>query len=69
MTRITFARIGKSEPVCLAVEELVTYLKAIDIELMVDVRLYEKYDASVKNVIWVGVDEAFSSLVPPVRDA
>ncbi|MBQ9735663.1 MAG: DUF4838 domain-containing protein [Clostridia bacterium] len=69
MKRITLARIGYDKTVCFAVDELVKYLKAIDIELMIDVRLYDRYDAAVRDVIWVGVDDALVPLVPPVRDA
>ena len=69
MTRITLARIGKNKTVCYAVEELVRCLKVIDVELMIDVRLYDAFDSAVENVIWVGVDKALAPLVPPVRDA
>lgn len=68
MTRITLARIGKHETVRYAVEELVKYLKLIDIELMIDVRLYDAYDPTVGGVIWVGEDPAFDSLLLPVED-
>lgn len=68
MTRITLARIGKHETVRYAVEELNKYLKRIDPELMIDVRLYDAYDASVENVIFVGEDPAFDALLLPVAD-
>ena len=68
MTRITFARIGKNETVRYAVEELVKYLKLIDIELMIDIRLYDAYDPTVEKVIWVGEDPAFDALLLPVDD-
>ena len=68
MTRITLARIGNHETVRYAVEELVKYLKLIDIELMIDVRLYDAYDPTVARVIWVGEDPAFDSLLLSVED-
>ena len=68
MTRITLARIGKHPTVRYAVEEMVRYLKQIDIELMIDVRLYDAYDPTVGGVIWVGEDPAFDSLLLPVED-
>lgn len=68
MTRITLARIGANETVKYAVGELADYLKKIDNELFVDIRTYGAYDATVKNVIWVGTDAAFESLLLPVED-
>ncbi|MBR7182085.1 MAG: DUF4838 domain-containing protein, partial [Clostridia bacterium] len=68
MTRVTLARIGGNQTVRYAVSELFDYLKKIDNELLVDIRSYEAYDPSVKNVIWVGTDEAFDGLLLPVED-
>ena len=68
MVRITLARIGAHQTVRFAVEELRRYLKKIDPSLMVDVRLYDAFDPSVKRVIWVGLDAALSDRVPAVKD-
>ena len=68
MTRITLARIGADQTVKYATEELFAYLKRIDNELFVDIRTYDAFDASVKNVIWVGVDAALDGLLLPVAD-
>jgi hypothetical protein len=68
MTRVTLARIGGNQTVRYAVSELFDYLKKIDNDLLVDIRSYAAYDASVKNVIWVGTDEAFDGLLLPVED-
>ena len=68
MVRITLARIGKHQTVCFATEELRRYLKKIDGKLLVDIRLYDAHDPAVKNVIWVGLDDAFAGRVPQVKD-
>ncbi|MBQ2890672.1 MAG: hypothetical protein IJE44_03390, partial [Clostridia bacterium] len=68
-TRVTLARIGSDETIRYAVEELYSYLKKIDKSLFVDVRFYPEYDESVKNVIWVGMDDAFSANLLDVKDS
>lgn len=68
MIRITIARIGCNKTVIYAVEELMKYLKAIDQNLMVDLRLYDAYAPNVKNVIWVGEDLAFDAHLPQVAN-
>ena len=60
--RITFARIGADETIRFAVEELEKYLYKIDNEIMVDIRLYDAYDKSVNNVIWVGAIPDFDGM-------
>jgi len=57
--RITLAKIKGNKTVDFAFDELVKYLKLIDSELIVDERLYDKYDESIEKVIWVGLDEHF----------
>ena len=55
MTTITLAKIGTHPTVNYAVDELARYLKMIDRRLLIDQRTYDKYDADIKNVIWVGL--------------
>ena len=55
MTTITLAKIGNHQTVSYAVDELARYLKLMDKSLLVDQRTYLAYDASVENVVWVGL--------------
>ncbi|MBR5460324.1 MAG: DUF4838 domain-containing protein [Clostridia bacterium] len=67
--RITLARIGNHKTVVFAAEELNKYLKLIDPELFIDVRVYEKYDETLEGLLWVGMDDSFTAEMPKVKDA
>lgn len=68
MTRITLARIGKNATVQYAVDELFDYLKKMDPQLYVDIRVYKEYDPFVKKVIWVGESPTFDAFLPEVTN-
>ena len=57
---VTIARIGSHQTVCMAADELKHYLNALDPEALVDVRIYDAYDASLPKLLWVGLDEKLS---------
>ena len=61
--RIAIAKIGESKTVAYAASELYRYLKKIDRSLIIDMASYERYDESIKNVIFVGLmsDECLPS--------
>ncbi len=61
MTTITLAKIGAHKTVSYATDELARYLKMMDKRLLIDQRTYDKYDANVKNVIWVGLTPLVAS--------
>ncbi len=53
--RITVAKIGSSETVSYAVNELIRLIKEMDSTVTLDVRKYASYDEKVKNALWVGM--------------
>ena len=55
MTTITLAKIGTHKTVSFAANELARYLKTMDKYVLIDQRIYDKYDATLTNVIWVGL--------------
>ncbi|MBQ8249157.1 MAG: DUF4838 domain-containing protein [Clostridia bacterium] len=65
---ITIARIGAHRTVKFAADELRRYLKLMDSNIIVDVRLYEEYDASQSDLLWVGMSEKFAEKLPIVED-
>ncbi len=52
---ITFAKIGNNQTVDFAYNELKRILKQMDPLCFIDGRIYEEYDGTVKNVIWLGL--------------
>ena len=57
MNLITIAKISTNQTIAYAVEELARYLKMMDKKFFIDQRTYDKYDESVPNVIWVGLND------------
>ena len=53
--RLIIAKIGNSETVSFAVEELKRLIKEMDATLTLDVRKYASYNETVKNALWVGL--------------
>lgn len=66
--RIRLGQIGDSQTICFAVQELVSYLKKMDSELVVDILKTNKRQAWFDNVIWVGLDSSFLSEVEGIRN-
>lgn len=54
--KLIIAKIGKDATVSYAMEELIRCLKTMDPTLFIEQRTYEERDASLKNVLWVGLD-------------
>lgn len=54
--RFTVAKTENTSTVSFALSELVRLAKQMDPHIAADVRQYSAYDASVKNIIWVGFD-------------
>ncbi len=53
---LTVARIGKSETVKFAATELRRLLRQMDSSKLIDIRVYDKCDTSLTDIIWVGLD-------------
>ncbi len=53
---MTIARIGSSETIKFASDELVRLLRTMDRSLFIDSRVYREKDASRNDILWVGVD-------------
>jgi len=68
INNITIGRLGENKTVCMAAEELKKYLNLMDAKTLVDIRIYEKYDKALPNVLWVGTDEVLSHNLKPVKD-
>lgn len=66
---ITIARIGNGRTVKFAAEELRRYLKLLDTKTVVDVRIYDNYDPSKTNFIWLGMSDKFADRLPSVKDS
>ncbi len=66
---ITIARIGSNRTVKFAAEELRKYLKMLDSKTIVDIRLYDEYDASRTNFIWLGMSDKFADKLLKVKDS
>ncbi len=66
---ITIARIGNSRTAKFAAEELRKYLKMLDGKTIVDIRLYDDYDSSRTNFIWLGMSDKFADKLPKVNDS
>lgn len=65
---IMIARLGKSEPVLFAAEELRRYFRLMDPGSDVGILTAERYDPQRENLLWVGEDEAFAPLLPGVEN-
>ncbi len=66
---ITLARIGRHPTVKFAVDQLRRYLKLIDSDVIVDVRLYDDYNGDNSDLLWVGMSDKFADKLPSVEDA
>jgi len=66
--KIRFGQIGENETVKFAVNELKRCLSKMDDKLIIDILTVKKVDESLQNIIWVGVDDAFESVLPKVAD-
>ncbi len=69
MKTVTIARIGDHKTVAYAADELIKYLKAADTTAMIEHTVYDDYDETVKNVLWLGTSDKFNSFLPAVDDA
>lgn len=67
-TTVTVARIGNQPTICFAVDELVKYLKIMDVDAIVDQTIYKDYDGNRKDVLFVGISTAFEPLFSVVKD-
>ena len=56
--RLILAQIGEHKTVRFAVKEIARLIKAMDNTVALDIRKYKTVDTSVKNAVWVGVDDA-----------
>ncbi len=56
--RLILAAIGNNQTVNFAVEEIVRLIKKMDKNLTLDVRRYFDKDETVKNALWVGLDNS-----------
>jgi hypothetical protein len=65
MSDIRIGRLGNSQLIRFAADELLRCLKSMEPGAAVAVMKFEKVDMSIENVIWVGIDESFSD-VPKV---
>ena len=65
---VTIARIGSHRTVKFAADELRRYLKLIDRDIIVDVRLYDDYDEGRTELLWVGMSDKFECMLPKVKD-
>lgn len=65
---VTIARLGSHKTVRMAADELKKYLNLMDPLALVDVRIYDKYDASIPNLLWVGLDDELDKKLKPVED-
>ena len=66
--RIRVGQIGDNQTIRFAVTELVSYLKKMDTELMVDVLKTNSRETAFHNTIWVGLDSALLSEVEGIQD-
>ena len=57
MRQITIARIGSHRTVQFAVRELCRYLKRLDPQAVIEQRVYQAYDETVRGVLWTGLAE------------
>ena len=65
--RLIIAKIGNSETVSFAVEELKRLIKEMDATLTLDVRKYASYNETVKNALWVGLGFTEKSETDTIR--
>ncbi len=65
---VIIARIGSHKTVKFAAEELAKYLRKMEQNAVVDVRIYDDYDENLKDVLWVGMSEKFDEKIPEVKD-
>ena len=65
---LMIAVLNPCAPVKLAAEELKTYLLQMDTQADVAVLDGQKYDPARQDTLWVGMDEAFDSLLPAVSN-
>ena len=65
---IIIARIGNHRTIKFAADELRRYLKLMDGEIIVDVRLYDEYEEGHPNFLWVGMSDTFEEKIPAVED-
>ncbi len=56
--RLILAQIGKNQTIGFATKEIVRLIKAMDKNIVLDVRRYDKKDETVKNAVWVGLDDS-----------
>ncbi|MBQ4054509.1 MAG: DUF4838 domain-containing protein, partial [Clostridia bacterium] len=63
---IKIAKIGNSSPIDIAANELKKYLSLIDPSKEYAVLSFEKYNSSLADTLWVGIDPALA--VPAVED-
>lgn len=65
--RIRLGQIGHSKVIHFAVQELVSYLKQMDRELVIDVLQTTAIQTSFGHIIWVGIDDRLADDVPKVE--
>lgn len=62
------AKIGESKTIEFAVAELEKYIRLMDKTAMVDVIFAETYNGKLNDALWVGIDNAFYSNIPSVKN-
>ncbi len=65
---ITIGRIGRHKTVKFAANELAKYLKLMDKDATIDMRIYDDYDENLTDVLWVGMSDKFDAKLPAVED-
>lgn len=65
---LMIACLNDCAPVKLAAEELKSYLLKMDPQADVALLVGQKYDPSCPDTLWVGLDEAFDSMLPAVEN-
>ncbi len=65
---VSIARLGSHKTVRMAADELKKYLHLMNPDALIDVRIYDKYDASIPNLLWVGLDAELDKNLKPVED-
>lgn len=68
MFNMVIGKIGEHKTVNFAVNELRKYLKLMDNDAVIDVRLYDDFDSDVSGMLWVGESPSFKDLLPAVDD-
>jgi len=59
--RMILAQIGDNKTIDFAVKEIARLIKTMDSLVVLDIRKYKNKDFSVKNALWIGLDESIKT--------